>query len=243
MPYVEADLNKDLSPRAAIDGMMLYQYAYELYVLDLTQNPPRNIGPDKEAFPRSWPDGPTIGRRSFRRCFAPAACSLPRRHATSTSAPYSGPAALAELYYTRPFFDLIVSGGYTWGTVNPRLGEGPEANASFLAMGVPRHIGVWKESGLDRARADLVLDTRHWGLVSRRSSALVAVGGEVRYGVNRWLGILGGYDLRYATFDTPGTFNPPFLQQIIFFGLSGYFTNDRIVLPLTTFSAPVEPPA
>ena len=153
-----------------------------------------------------------------------------------------GPAGLAELYYTRPFFDLIVSAGYTWGTVNPRLGEGPEANASLLAMGIPRHIGSWKNLALI-ARVQTSYSTLVTGIAQSTKLGLIAVGGEVRYGVNRWLGVLGGYDLRYATFETPGTFNPPFLQQIFFIGLSGYFTNDRVVLPLTTFSAPVQPPA
>src|SRR4029077_2672290 len=50
MPYVDADVNRDLSLRSAVDLMVLYQYAWQLFVLDFTQSPPRNIGPDKQAF-------------------------------------------------------------------------------------------------------------------------------------------------------------------------------------------------
>src|SRR5260370_531927 len=57
-------------------------------------------------------------------------------------------AATAELYDVRPFFDLVAGAGYTWGTVNPRLGEGPTANGSLLAIGIPRHVGRWANLAL-----------------------------------------------------------------------------------------------
>ena len=71
---------------------------------------------------------------------------------------------------------------------------------------------------------------------------LYAGGIEVRYGLNDWLGLVGGYNVRYATFDTPA-YEPPFFQQIVFFGLGGYWSTDRVQLPLVNFAAPVQPPA
>jgi hypothetical protein len=149
---------------------------------------------------------------------------------------------MAEVYYTRPFFDFVASGGYTWGTINPRLGSGPSATGSVLAIGVPRHVGAWKDLAV-LARGQVSYSSLVTGVGQSTGLGLVAVGGEVRYALNRWLGLLGGYDMRYAVFDTPGQFSPPFLQHVFFFGLSGYFSNDRTVLPLTTFTAPVQPPA
>jgi hypothetical protein len=92
-------------------------------------------------------------------------------------------------------------------------------------------------------RAQVSYSSLITGIDQSTDLGLYAFGGEVRYGVNRWLGVLAGYDFRYATFTTPGLYSPPFAQQVFFVGLSGYFTNDRTVLPLTTFTAPIQPPS
>jgi hypothetical protein len=241
MPYVETDLSHDFTPRSSGDVMLLYQYAWQLFVLDFTQSPPRDIGPDKLAF--------LTLLAGWSRHWTPELTTVLRAGGVLASAPprdpdqraVLAPAAMAELYYTRPFFDVVAAGSYTWGTVNPRLGAGPTASASLLAIGIPRPRGAWKELALI-ARGQAAYSTLVTGVDQSVHLALVAVGCEARYGLNRWLGLLGGYDLRYATFDTPGQFSPPFLQQVFFIGLGGYFSNDRTVLPLTTFTAPVQPP-
>ncbi|MGA7123697.1 MAG: hypothetical protein WBY94_26570 [Polyangiaceae bacterium] len=242
MPYVETDVNRDLTPRAAVDLMVLYQYAWEVFVLDYTQSPPRNIGPDKQAFLTSlagWTYHETQELSTVLRAGGVLASAPPR---DIDQRAVLSPAGMAELYYVRPFFDLVAAAGYTWGTINPRLGAGPTANASLLAIGIPHHVGAWANFALV-GRAQASYSSLITGVGQSTGLGLCAAGGEVRYGVSRWLGALAGFDFRYATFDTPGQFNPPFLQYVFFLGFSGYFSSDRTQLPLTTFTAPVQPPA
>jgi hypothetical protein len=242
MPYIETDLTKALTARSSVDAMFLYQYSFQLFVLDFTQSPPRNIGPDKQAFLT------LLGGWTYH--FTPELSTVLRAGGVLGSAPARDPdqrAILApagefDIYYSRPYFDVFATGGYTWGTINPRLGSGPTASAGFTAVGIPHPVGKWQDFALigtgQFSYSELIT-----GAAQSTRLGLYAVGIQARYGISRWLGVLGGYDLRYATFDTPGVFNPPFLQQVFFFGLSGYFSNDRSVLPLTTFAAPVTPPA
>ena len=242
MPYVEADVNRDLSLRSAVDLLVLYQYAWQLFVLDFTQSPPRNIGPDKQAFLTvlaGWTRHETSELSTVLRAGGVLGSAPPR---DIDQRAVLSPAGTAELYYVRPNFDFVAGAAYTWGTVNPRLGSGPTGNANVLAIGVPRPVGDWKNLALI-GRAQVSYSSLITGVGQSMGLGLYAAGAEVRYGVNRWLGVLVGYDFRLATFNTPGQFNPPFLQQVFFLGLSGYFSNDRSLLPLTTFTAPVQPPA
>lgn len=242
MPYVETDVNRDITPRTAVDLMVLYQYAWELYVVDYTQSPPQNIGPDKQAFLTAlagWTYHESSELSTVLRAGGVLASAPPR---DIDQRAILSPAGMAELYYVRPFFDLVAAAGYTWGTINPRLGSGPTANASLLAIGIPRHIGNWANFALV-GRAQASYSSLITGVGQSTGLGLCAVGAEARYGLNRWLGALAGFDFRYATFDTPGVFNPPFVQYVFFLGFSGYFASDRAALPLTTFTAPVQPPA
>ena len=242
MPYVETDLNHDFTTRSSGDVTLLYQYALQLYVLDLAQSPPRNIGPDKTAYMTllaGWTYHLTQEVSTVLHGGAVLASAPPR---DPDQRAVLAPAAIGELYWTRPFFDLVATGAYAWGTVNPRLGAGPSANGNLLAIGVPRHVGRWKDLALV-ARAQVSYSSLVTGVGQATQLGLYAAGGEVRYGVSRWLGLLAGYDFRYATIDAPGRYSPPFLQHVFFIGLSGYFSTDRAALPLTTFTAPVQPPA
>ncbi|HXX67557.1 MAG TPA: hypothetical protein VEK07_10265 [Polyangiaceae bacterium] len=241
MPYAETDLLKELSPRASGDLTLLYQYAYQLYVYDFTQTPPRYIGPDKQAF--------LTGLAGYAYHFSPEISAVARAGGVLSSAPprdidqrpILAPAALGEFYWTRPFFSLVATAGYAWGTVNPRLGEGPTASGSVLAIGTPRPIGAWKNLALV-ATGQFEYSQLITGVNESTKLGLYAAGVQVRYGLNRWLGLLAGFDGRYATFSTPGTYQPPFLQTVVFFGLSGYWSTDRAQFPLTTFAAPITPP-
>jgi hypothetical protein len=240
-PYIEADVTHDFTPRAAGDVMALYQYALEFYVLDLTQTPPKNIGPQKATF--------VTMLAGYTYHFTQELTTVLHGGAVLASAPpldpdpraILSPAGSGEVYYTRPFFDLVAAAGYTWGTINPRLGAGPTATASVVAVGVPYPVGNWQNLALI-GRAQASYSSLITGVGQSTTLGLYAAGVEVRYGLNGWLGVLAGYDGRYATFETP-TFTPPFIQHVFFLGLSGYWATDRVQLPLTTFAAPVQPPA
>ncbi len=241
-PYIETDLSKDFSWRSAADLVLLYQYAYELFVLDFTQTPPKNIGPDKTAF--------ATALAGYTYHFSPELSVVLHGGAVLASAPARdidqrailAPSTAGEVYYSRDFFTVVATGGYTFGTVNPRLGEGPTASASLFAVGFPYHVGQWKNLAL-LGTAQLSYSSLITGVGQSTKLGLYAAGIEVRYGLNNWLGLTGGYNVRAANFDTPGVFEPPFFQQIFFLGFSGYWSTDPTQIPLTNFAAPVQPPA
>jgi hypothetical protein len=240
-PYIETDVYKDFSERTTGDVLFMYQYAYNLYVLDLTQNPPQNIGPDKMAFATAL-----VGH-TYR--WTPELVTNLRVGGVIGSAPprdvdqrpVISPTVLGEVSYIRPFWQFQVVGGYTYGTVNPRLGAGPTGNGSFVVVGTPSRVGNWKNFSLlvtgQAARSSLLT-----GVAQSTQLGLYAVDGEFRYAVSTWLGVLGGYQVRYATFDTPGQVIPSFAQHIIFVGLSGYWSTDKNIPVLTQFAAPIAPP-
>jgi hypothetical protein len=242
MPYMETDVNAELTKRSSVDVMLLYSYAFQEYVLDFTRTPPRNIGPDKQAYLTLLGGWTYLWNADLATVLRGGGVlgSAPPRDPDQRA--ILAPAAELDVYFTRPLFELVATGGYTWGTVNPRLGSGPSASATLLAIGIPSKVGKWQNLAL-MVSAQAAYSQLITGAAQSTNMGLYAAGGQVRYGVNRWLGVLGGYDLRYATFDTPGQFTPPFLQQVFWIGLSGYFSNDRTVLPLTTFAAPVSPPS
>jgi hypothetical protein len=242
---LESDASHDFDERNSGGLSLRYQYALQEYVLDLTQNPPRNIGPDKAALlfllaghSHRW--SPEVA--TMLRAGGVIASAAPR---DADQRPILAPAVGAELFYTREFFSLVATTGYTWDTINPRLGSGPSATASLQAVGVPEHRGDWQNLAIvGRAQlgySALIKGTDQTGNFQYSDLGAYAVGLEARYALNRWLGVIAGYDMRYATF--PSTYGPPFFQQTFFVGLSGYFSSDRSILPLTTFTAPVQPPA
>jgi hypothetical protein len=239
-PYLESDLFHDFSERATGDIQVLYQYAYNYFVLDLTQNPPRDIGPDKLAFLTS-----TVG---YTYRFTQEAVNTIRVGGTIASAPprdpdqrpVLAPAVLEQFGYTKPTWGLIATGGYTYGSVNPRLGAGPSINGGVTIVGTPVPRGSLRDFAV------LVSGTAgHSSLVTGVGTAtqlnLYVADAEFRYAINTWLGLLGGYSMRYATFVDAVQVFPPFLQNVVFIGVSGYFTTDKTLPVLTTFAAPVIP--
>ncbi|HEX4446841.1 MAG TPA: hypothetical protein VH044_08900 [Polyangiaceae bacterium] len=241
-PYLETDLSKDFTWRGTGDLLVLYEYAYSLFVLDLTQRPPRNIGPDKSTFVTALagytyaldPERTVAVHGGLVGATAPPRDADPR--------PILSPSGTADFTYTRDVFNLGASVAYTWGTVNPRLGVGPTAIASVNAVGIPYHVGKWQNLALvgtmQASYQSLVTganESTHLGLYS--------AGLEVRYGVNGWLGLLAGYDFRFATFSDPTSYEPPFIQNLVYLGLSGFWSTDRAQLPITTFASPIQPPA
>jgi hypothetical protein len=240
LPYVETTLNHDFTERAEGDLSLLYQYAYQRYVLDFTQHPVRQIGPQKANF--------VTGLAGYTYKFSPELSMVVRAGGVLTSPPphdpdrrlLLAPSAAGSLYYARDFFSVVVNASYTWGTVNPRLGMGPTANASLLAIGVPYPVGDWQNLSLI-GTIQLSYSSLVTGIDESSKLGIYAGGLEVRYGLGRWLGLTGGYSVRYATFDSD-SWEPPFMQHIVFVGVSGFWSTDRTQLPLTNFAPPVTPP-
>ena len=113
LPYLETDLSHDFTGRAQGDLSVLYQYAYQLFVLDLTQNPPRDIGPDKKAFLTGlagYTYNFTRSSRPWCRAGGVLASAPPR---DTDQRAVLAPSAAAEVYYSRDFFNLVGAASYT----------------------------------------------------------------------------------------------------------------------------------
>jgi hypothetical protein len=241
-PYIQTDLAEDLTTRTTLDVSLSYQYSYQLFVLDFSRRLPRNIGPQKQAF--------ITGLAGWTRHASPELSTVIRFGGVLASPPpldsdqraILAPAADAELSYVRPTFTFLATGAYAFGTVNPRLGSGPTATGNVVAIGIPSERPGWRDLALV-ARAQGSYSSLTTGVDTSTGLGLLAAGAEVRYGVNRWLGLIGGYDVRYSTFDSSTTYQPPFVQQLFYLGLSAYFSTNRTVLPVTTFTVPVQPPS
>jgi hypothetical protein len=68
---------------------------------------------------------------------------------------------------------------------------------------------------------------------------VVGAGAELRYGLTRWLGLYTGYDARLSSTFQPA--DPLFFRQVLFLGLSGYFTTDGNLPPIETVQSPYTP--
>jgi hypothetical protein len=66
----------------------------------------------------------------------------------------------------------------------------------------------------------------------------VIASADLRYALNRWLGILGGYSFRYVLFEGAQQL-PTLYRNVFFLGLTGYWNTDRTLPLITTFSAPI----
>lgn len=240
-PYLETDLAKDFSERTTGDLMLRLSYSYNLYVLDLTQRPPVNIGPDKFA------SATALVGHTYR--FSPelsnsihvggSVATAPPRDIDQR--PILSPAVQEELAYTREFWQFLLAGGYSYGSANPRLGAGPSLSGSATLTGTPYRVGHWRDFSV-LAAAQAGTSTLLTGVGQSTTLNSTFADAEVRYALNPWLGLLVGYQIRYATFSGP-QFNPPFLQHVIFIGLAGYWSTDRNIPALSTFVAPIAPPS
>lgn len=242
LPYAQADLTHDLTPRSRGDLSVLYQYAYQAFVLDLTRDPATNIGPDKTSFATAlagyaYDVGP--GLTTALHAGVVVASAPPR---TVDQHVVVSPSGAGGIAYHDDAFDLVGAASFTWGTVTPRLGSGPTANASVVAVGVPSQVGAWQNLALV-GTAQLSYSLLSTGADASSKLGIYAGGLEVRYALDRWLGVTAGYDVRYATFDVPPPVDTtPFFQQVVYVGLSGYLSTDPTQLPLVRYAPALQPP-
>jgi len=154
--------------------------------------------------------------------------------------PLESPLVSAELTYVGNYWLATASATYAYGTVNPRLGFGPSVSAATTMQGVPfpkgdlRKLSMLVMGVANRAAFEDAPDV--WSRLS-----FVEGSAEFRYGVSNSLGIVAGYDGRYAVFEGAAAF-PKLVRHMVFVGLSGYFATDRVLPTLDTFVTPIKPP-
>lgn len=231
-------LSHDFSPYDIGALHERYLYAYVPFTVDYTKNPPQDLGSSANnslLSEAAWMHAYDEHLRTELRGGVMVAQAAPL---DVDQRPVISPVGHAILGYARDYWLAQGELGYSYGSTNPKIGFGPAVSAGFFAQGIPYPHGKWN---------DLAVLTN--GAVSRsvqiqadaRFTRLNHAGGtvEVRYGINNWLGILGGYMLYYTQFE--GTPVPTLLRHVFFCGVSGYFSNDHSLPTLNTFSSPVAP--
>jgi hypothetical protein len=239
-PGIDSALFHDIDERNIVSGKVRYAPVYNAFLLDYSRNPPQPLGKatthlgDIEA--------------SLTHAFSERLRSLTTLGTIVSGAPpldpdrrpIVSPMVSEEIVYSKQYWFTTLNASYSYGTTNPRLGFGPAVGAGFTMEGTPfpsgalRHLDLIVNGILTRAAF-------RQGPSSLSRLSLVQSSAEIRYGLNTWLGLLGGYSVRYATFEGGDTF-PSLLRHIVFLGLSGYWATDRTVPSLQTFVSPVTPP-
>ncbi|MEO6575033.1 MAG: hypothetical protein ABIP89_14410 [Polyangiaceae bacterium] len=246
-PETTSSLIHEFGPRDTGDVSLTYRYLYSPYTLDYTTNPPHAGGPQ-----RIQQVVPDIG---LTHLLSPQLSSLTRVGISIATPPVIDeskklvilPVATEDLRYTSDRWGFNAQAGFTYGSVTPRLGAGPSLNAQGTLYGVP-----WTNGRLKRLMVLASVAGNHSQLQSgvattgaQASNTYINVVGaslEARYALSRTVGILGGYDARYSTIGSTNGPTTPFVRQIFFIGVSGYWSTDQVQLPpLEQLNAPFRP--
>ena len=247
-PNTTSTLIRELGPRDTGDISLTYRYLYSPYTLDYTTTPPHAGGPQ-----RIHQVVPDVG---LTHLFSTQLSSLTRAGVSIANAPVVDvqkgvillPVASEELRYIADRWGFNAQAGFSYGALSPRLGAGPTVSGAGSLYGVP-----WTNGWLKRMMLLGVVSANHSQLQSGISNAgggpvsqtYLNVAGaslEARYAINRTIGILGGYDLRYSTIGSSNGPTTPFVRQIFFIGISGYWSTDQVQLPaLEQLNAPFRP--
>ena len=247
-PNTTSTLLHELGPRDTGDISVTYRFMYSPYTLDYTTNPPHAGGPQR--IHQVLPD---VG---LTHLLSTQLSSLTRAGVSIANAPAQDvskgiiilPVASEDLRYTADRWGFNAQAGFSYGALSPRLGAGPTVSGAGTLYGVP-----WTNGQLKRLMLLGVVSANHSQLQSGisntggapNSTTYLNVAGashEARYAVSRTIGILGGYDVRYSTIGSTGGVTTPFVRQIVFIGISGYWSTDQVQLPaLEQLNAPFRP--
>jgi hypothetical protein len=240
-PESETTLYRDFSERTTGDIRFLLRDTYTLYVLDLTQTPPANVGP------QTFQIGTLQVSHTYR--FSQELVNRLSVGGTIASPPQAdpnqslvlSPSFLEQMYYTRTLWYLNFRASYDYGAVSPRLGTGPGYGATVTFVGIPYGHGHWRNLSLlasaSATHADIVR-----GVGPNSKLDLAGASAQIRYATSTWLGVTAGYDFHYARLATGDAFAPSLIRNIFYVGLSGYWSTDPAAPPLTVFQVPTAPP-
>jgi hypothetical protein len=240
-PFGTLTVLHDIAPRDTGDVSVMYRYLYAPYSLDFTQNPPRVGG--KQEIHQVIPD---VGwahllddhwRATTR--FGVSLASAPNFDADPRVVAL--PVGSEEVHFENERWTFIGVASATYGAVTPRLGAGPQIGAVASLAGVPYSYGKWgRMVMIYRAQASYA--SVKAGPDSTATLTILGASAEARYPLTRWLGLMGGYDVRLSTFGTTtGETITPYFRNILFIGLSGYWTTDGTIPPLQLLEAPFKP--
>ncbi|MDB4997349.1 MAG: hypothetical protein JWM74_4781 [Myxococcaceae bacterium] len=239
-PFGTLAVLHDFTSRDTGDIAVMYRYLYAPYSLDFTQSPPRVGGPQKmhQVIPDvGWNHQWTDNWRTITR--AGVSVASPPNFDPDTRVVLR-PVGTEEVYFANERWSFIGVASATYGAVTPRLGAGPQIGAVASLAGVPYSYGKWgRMVMIYRAQASYA--SINAGPNTSATLTVVGASAEARYPLTKWLGLMGGYDVRFSTFATSGGPVTPYFRNILFLGLSGYWTTDGTIPPLQLLEAPFKP--
>jgi len=240
VPGIDTGLFHDLGPADIGSLTLRYDPTYIAFLVNFDRIPPVYNGyttVEAGEIDLAWVHAFNDRFRSAATVGAVATSAPPLDPDTR---PIESPVLSEELSYIGNYWLITGALTYSYGSANPRLGFGPSAGASMTMQGVPFPHGAWRNlSMVVIGLANRSVFEEAPGALSRLS--FVEGSAELRYGVNRWLGLVAGYDGRYAAFEGADLF-PSLLRHVVFVGLSGYLASDRSLPTLDTFTSPIKPP-
>ncbi|MFO0675367.1 MAG: hypothetical protein U0169_02460 [Polyangiaceae bacterium] len=219
----EAAYDVDDKNRLFFSGQ--YTFTRAVFLLDVTQVPPRDVGPDD--FHQVVP---TIGHAHMWSerwqtevragvTFLTASRLDPDQSVSVT------PTGNASLAYASPYFQMVAGVGYINAPLTARLGVGPNVTGNLTLSGVPfpnklRRFSVLGQSNVNYATVGAVEGTPGVTFYT------VAGGAAMRYGLTETIGLIGGYEGRYTSLGQ-GPEIAPFFRNLVYLGLSAFFSTDR----------------
>ncbi len=238
-PSTDGTLFHDLSYEDIVFATARWEYLYSRLAYDLSSNPPRNAGPITTMLGDARVGWTHLFSTRFSSTSAVGA---------QIATPFSGdpdqrlilsPVLQETLAYVTPNFYAGLNAGYTYGSVNPRIGFGTTVDISATM--------VWSPWERTRALRDFSILVN--GLVSRaalrataaETNTLNAYAGSVefRWGLSNHFALMGGYNYRYAGIAGSDTI-PPLWRNMAFLGITYFLSSQRVMPPLTNFAPPLQ---
>jgi hypothetical protein len=236
-PGTDGQITYDLTDSDIVSFKLRYEQSRNYFLLDFTKQPAEFLGVATTHVGEATA-GLTHSFSESLRWLTSVGFALATAPPLDPDTRLIGsPVGVTELLLTKQYWLFNVNASYTYGSASPRLGFGPSAQTSSSLSGYPfphtvglRNLAVLLSGTANRSAF------RTTDALSRIS--YVAASLEGRYALNRWLGILGGYNYRYVLFEGAQA-QPNLYRHVFFLGLSGYWNTDRTLPLLTTFSAPL----
>lgn len=238
LPSATTTLSHDLGKRDIGALSATYRYVYAPYALSIGTSPPRIAGP--QAIHQVTP-GASLAHSFSETVTATTTLGLsittPQAIDPDQNVVFF-PVGSEQLTVTGSRWTVRSLASVTYSTVSARLGAGPTFAFTGSVAGAPIQGRVYRSLHLVGS-----VQATHTSVptIGGGTTSLEAVGAgvETRYGLTKWLGLYGGYDLRGTSSFLPG--DSAVIRQIFFLGLSGYFTTDGNLPPIETAPTPYTP--
>jgi hypothetical protein len=237
-PTAEFQLGHDLGKSDILTFVGRYSVNENVFLIDFNQVPPRAAGTGTTHIADL--------AATLTHSFTDRLELLTTGGAVASSAPpldpdnsvILSPLWIEQLLYLTEYWIFDASASYTYGSASPRLGFGPAATAAMSLSGVPfprtptgRKFAILANATASRAAFRATTDA-----VSRISYYIASV--DLRFSLTNWLGLLAGYNVRYATYEGANSF-PALLRNVAYVGVGGYFATDRSLPTISTFQQPL----